>query len=144
MDKKFNGFRWALFVPLQIILSVIILLLIKWIPIVQIVSVLFDINDNNPLITKIVNGPIGFFLVYILYGLALIISSMIAIGITSKPKLAWKILWTIQLMPIFIFILIFEITGKNFFNGNYWFNIAQSSSIITAAFITYYFIRDEN
>jgi hypothetical protein len=142
-EKIYNGFIWVIFIPLQLILSGIILLLIKMIPIIWIVNKIFDIDDANPLNTKIVNGPFGFLLVYLLFSLVLIISSIIAMGITSNPKLAWKILWTVQFFPLFIIILVYQITGKSFFSGNIWFNIAESSSIITAAVITYFFINDK-
>ena len=50
--KKYNWLRWALFVPLQLVLSIIIMSVIQWIPIVWIVNALFDLGDANPLKTK--------------------------------------------------------------------------------------------
>lgn len=143
-EKKFNGIRWALFFPLQLILSVIILAIIQWIPIIWIVNKLFDLGDANPLKTNIVTGPIGFLLVFILYSVALIASAILSINITSKPKLAWKILWILQLLPVLLLFLIYEITGKNFFSGNIWFNIAEISAVITAAIISRFMIDEEN
>jgi len=143
-EKKFNSLRWAFFVPLQLILSGIILAIIQWIPIIWIVNKLFDLGDANPLKTEIVSGPIGFLLVFILFGFALVASAVFSINITSKPKLAWKILWLVQLLPVLIFLLIYEITGKNLFSGNLWFNIAETSALITAAIISRFMIDEEN
>ena len=143
-EKNFNGLRWALFVPLQLILSGIFVVITQWIPIFWIVNKLFDLGDANPLKTKIVSGPIGFLLVYVLYGIALIASSVISINITSKPKLAWKILWVLQLLHLLLLLLIYEITGKNHFTGNIWFNCAQASAMVTAAIISRFMLDDEN
>ncbi len=143
-EKNYNGLRWTLFVPLQLILSIIILAIIQFIPIVWIVNKLFDLGDVNPLKTKIVSGPIGFILVYVLYGVALVTSSVISINITSKPKLAWKIIWALQLLPLLLFLLVYEITGKNLFSGNIWFNWAQGASLVTAAIISKFMIDEEN
>lgn len=144
-EKNFNGLRWALFVPLQLILSGIFVLIIQWIPIFLIVNYLFDLGYANPLKTKIVSGPIGFLLVYILYGIALIASSVISINITSKPKLAWKILWVFQLLPYLLYLLIYEITGKNALPGrNIWFHCAEASALVTAAIISRFMLDEEN
>lgn len=143
-EKKYNVLRWTLFVPLQLILAVIILNIIKFIPIFWIVNKLFDLGDVNPLKTKIVSGPIGFILVYVLYGVALVTSSVISINITSKPKLAWKIIWAVQLLPFLTVLLAYEIYGKNLFSGNIWFNWAEGASLVTAAIISKFMIDAEN
>ena len=138
MKKTYNGLRWALFLPLQWVASIAILLFLQLIPIVWIVNWLFNLGDANPLKTQIVSGPIGFLLVYILYSLAMTGSFLWACSITSKPKLAWKIISTVQLLPVLILLLMLEITGRNLFSGNMWFNIAKSSALITGAAISFY------
>jgi hypothetical protein len=140
--KKYNGLRWALFVPLQLVLSIIIMSVIQWIPIVWIVNALFDLGDANPLKTKEVSGPVGFLLVYILSSISLFISAAAAIWFTSKPKLAWKILWMIQLLPILFLVFLYEITGENGFRGDLWFNIAEIMSLLTAAVVTFFMLED--
>jgi hypothetical protein len=137
MKKPYNGLRWAFFVPLQWVGSIVILLFCQLIPIVWIVNWLFGLGEANPLKTEIVSGPIGFFYVYILYSLALTGSTLWACSITSKPKLAWKIISTVHLLPVLILLLVFEITGRNFISGNMWFNIANGSALITGVAISF-------
>jgi hypothetical protein len=75
---------------------------------------------------------------------AILTNPWLSISITSKPKLAWKIIWALQLLPFLFFLLVYEITGKNLFSGNIWFNWAKGASLVTAAIISKFMIDEEN
>jgi len=136
-EKIIKGFIWVTFIPLQIILGGLIGLFLQQIPIYWIFNEFFDLKDVNPLNTRIVSGPFGFLLVYLVFSITTTISAIISIGITSKPKLAWKILWAFQLIPLLILALVKLLTGINLFDdGNSWYSLAQATGFITAAIIT--------
>lgn len=137
-ENKYNWLKWTLFVPLAFFSSIFFMFIIQTIPIVWIINKLFDFSESNPLKTEIVNGPVGFLLVFISSVVPLVLSTVLSISITPKPKLAWKIIWAIQLLPLLFLVLLYEITGKNEFNGNFWYSVAQSLSLITAAVISFF------
>lgn len=141
--KIYNGLRWVIFFPLQYIFLGMTLFFVQFIPVVWIINKLFDLGDANPLETKIVSGPIGFLLVYVLLGVAYTISTVLSVFIAPKPILAWKITWTIHLISYLVGIMVYEITEKNLLPGNLWYNLAVVLAALTAAIKSRFMVLDE-
>jgi hypothetical protein len=144
MMKIYPILKWISFIPYFFLLSILFLFLINGIPIFRLVNWLFDLGNSNPLKTKMVIGPVGFIYVYITECITYSLSFWISIIFTPNPKLAYKILSCIVIIP-YIFILIsYEVFNNYHSNHNGLYDVADFLAMITPVVITYFSFRSNN
>jgi hypothetical protein len=133
--------QWIFFIPFFLLLSVLILNYINRIPIFWLVNWLFDLGNSNPLKTKMVIGPVGFIFVYITACISYSLSFWLSINFSPNPKLAYKILSCIVILPYIIKLISFEVFHSYHSNHNGLYDVANFLAMITPVVISYFSFR---
>jgi hypothetical protein len=139
--KIYPILKWISFIPLFLLMNVLFLYLINGIPIFWLVNWLFDVGNSNPLKTKMVIGPVGFIYVYITACITYSLSFWLSINFSPNPKLAYKILSCIVILPYIIKLISFEVFNSYHSNHNGLYDVADFLAMITPAVISYFSFR---